>query len=166
MRLRSGETLEGMQSVTGKPRPRRAWRRRCRCCRWWRRAGRGSLLSKSAALRVGDDGGGGAVLDDPPGLAHSALPRIWTAGQVRGQRLEADQRRVADAFEDGGSERSGSGDHAAFIFSGIASRPLGLNATSADVRQLIKSNVWHLWQKRSRRASFNDVLALLGGETI
>ena len=102
-------------------------------------------------MRVGDDGGGGAVFDGAAGVGPLGLAEDLDAGQMGRQLLEPDQRRVADAFEDGGSERFDGSDHAASSSLGCRSRLLRLTA-SANVRQLIKSNVWHLWQRRPHHA--------------
>ncbi len=75
-----------------------------------------SAAEKAAACGVGDDGGGGAVFDGAAGVGPFGLAEDLDSRQVRGQAFEADERRVADAFEDGGAKRFDGGDHAASIF--------------------------------------------------
>ena len=88
------------------------------------------MVSRPRRLRVGDDGGGGAVLDGAAGVGPFGLAEDLDAGQMGRQRLEAHQRRVSDAFEDGCSERFDGGDHVVSVLVRIDSA-----AASIDGRQ-------------------------------
>ena len=113
MCLRSAETFEGMQSSDGEAQ---------RCAQHGvgdagvaaggvEQGLAGAELDRSAALWRRDDGGGCAVLDGAAGIAPLGLAEDLDAGEVRGEAVEPQQRRVADAVEQGDPKRAGGGNH-------------------------------------------------------
>src|SRR6478609_157890 len=108
MFLRSGETLEGTHNVTGKPRaaPSMAYAmpvlplvassrpRPVLLPDWWN-------LSRPRFSASSTIAAAARSFTEPPGLAHDV-----DAGEVRRQPLQVDQGRVADAFQQGRSERA------------------------------------------------------------
>ena len=82
-------------------------------------------LSRPRRSRVAHDGGGRAVLDRAAGVGPLGLAQNLNAGQMRGQRVQAHQRRIADAFQHVGSERFGQWQSCSFraarvVFAAIA----------------------------------------------
>ena len=59
----------------------------------------------TAAAGFGDDVGRGAIFDRSAGVIPFGLTQKCYAGQVGGERVQAQQRSVADAFDQAVAER-------------------------------------------------------------
>ncbi len=101
MRLRSGETFDGIASVTGKPHGRAQ-----------HRVGDSGVAAggvqqvlvlrtaeQPALHRIQHDRLGGAILDGAAGIRPLRLAENLNAGKMLCQPLQTDQRGVADAIQ-------------------------------------------------------------------